>query len=628
MAATTTFFPEASADVTRSDNVLYSSAESASDWISRFGIVLPVRREGPRGSVGLQYSPSLFRYRDNSDLDHARTPRGPRRSLRRPSSTLAFGAGWERSQTQGTTGGLSTSEPFVVPRSEREHYRGEVTYERQSGERWRWNTALRGDRTGLHADIGIPSRVLPGPAREPDGLGGHARRPPRDFPGRGVRRRVPFPEVPARRDRRRGRAPPGSHDGRRGRPRRDASALRLGAFHRKPQVAAGGAATDTGQANGVQGGLQVERRFRRNALRFEAEHGPSSGGGLQRDIDRQLGGAVAHRGEGAPVAVGRRPRVTRGAVRAWPGRPRSTTSGGAASAAWFFGEKWAFTLGARIREAVGERRRHPRNVLQDVHGRADLVSARARETGRGRRRMTPTAKFTQVFEVADRVFLSWWIVVAGRRLGLAGGVVALHYLPKTYEASTTIFVAPQQIPQEFVRSTITDDMSIRLGSLREAMLSRPYLSKLIEQTFGKTQNAEDLERLIQTMRSRIEVKVIENASGGARPVRRRLSPHLQGPRAGARGECRQYPRGFLHRSERPFPLGAGGWDHAHPSEPVGGRPLAAPAAGARGGGLQGAAPVRNPGALRRQRPAPPGSPAGPGRRSSGTSARLRTGCRR
>ncbi len=123
-------------------------------------------------------------------------------------------------------------------------------------------------------------------------------------------------------------------------------------------------------------------------------------------------------------------------------------------------------------------------------------------------------RMTWFLEVADRILRSWWMLVAGVCLGLSGSVAALQYLPRIFEASTTIFVAPQQIPQDFVRSTITDDMSIRLASLREAVLSRPYLSKLIERTFGETPDARGLERLIQSMRSRIEVSIIENPRGG------------------------------------------------------------------------------------------------------------------
>ncbi|MBZ5638231.1 MAG: hypothetical protein LAO51_05670 [Acidobacteriia bacterium] len=128
----------------------------------------------------------------------------------------------------------------------------------------------------------------------------------------------------------------------------------------------------------------------------------------------------------------------------------------------------------------------------------------------------PVATNAVLLELADRVLLSWWVVIAGVSLGLAGAVTALHYLPKTYEASTTIFVAPQQIPQEFVKSTVTDDMSMRLASLREAVLSRPYLTKLVQGTMGTVADAEEMERTIRSMRSRIEVTVMENERAGGR----------------------------------------------------------------------------------------------------------------
>jgi succinoglycan biosynthesis transport protein ExoP len=128
----------------------------------------------------------------------------------------------------------------------------------------------------------------------------------------------------------------------------------------------------------------------------------------------------------------------------------------------------------------------------------------------------PPSSNAVILELVDRVLRSWWTLVAGVSLGLAGAMTALHYLPKTYESSTTIFVAPQQIPQDFVKSTVTDDMSIRLAALREAVLSRPYLTKLVKETLGTQADAEEMERTIKSMRSRIEVQVMENEREGSR----------------------------------------------------------------------------------------------------------------
>ena len=122
--------------------------------------------------------------------------------------------------------------------------------------------------------------------------------------------------------------------------------------------------------------------------------------------------------------------------------------------------------------------------------------------------MSTSSPATVALETVDTLRKSWWTVVAGVCVGLAGGMIALHYIPKTFRASTLIFVAPQSVPQEFVRSTVTDDMSIRLQALKESVLSRPYMAKLVEEYIGNPSDPVQLENLIGYTRSRIEVDVI------------------------------------------------------------------------------------------------------------------------
>ncbi|RMG43686.1 MAG: hypothetical protein D6718_11595 [Acidobacteria bacterium] len=113
-----------------------------------------------------------------------------------------------------------------------------------------------------------------------------------------------------------------------------------------------------------------------------------------------------------------------------------------------------------------------------------------------------------LFEILDRVRESWWTVVAAVCLGLAGGKLAMDRLPKVYEASTKFFVAPQQIPEEFVQSTVTEDLTLRIAALREAVLSRPYLERVIEIAFGgQPADEEARERLMNAIRANFRVEV-------------------------------------------------------------------------------------------------------------------------
>jgi succinoglycan biosynthesis transport protein ExoP len=113
--------------------------------------------------------------------------------------------------------------------------------------------------------------------------------------------------------------------------------------------------------------------------------------------------------------------------------------------------------------------------------------------------------FTVVLEILDRITKSWWTVIAGLCLGLAASTAAMYYLPKVYEAQTTIFVVPQGMSDQLVRSTVTDDMSTRLSALREAVISRPYMVQLIAENYGEIEDQAELERLINSISSRVKV---------------------------------------------------------------------------------------------------------------------------
>ena len=112
-----------------------------------------------------------------------------------------------------------------------------------------------------------------------------------------------------------------------------------------------------------------------------------------------------------------------------------------------------------------------------------------------------------LMEIVGVLLASWWTVVAGSCFGLAGGMVAMKYLPKTYSASTKFLVTPPQIPQEFVRSTVTDIMAARLATIQESMLSRPYMIKLIEQTFGRPGTEKELDMMIGRIKRAVSVAV-------------------------------------------------------------------------------------------------------------------------
>ncbi len=73
----------------------------------------------------------------------------------------------------------------------------------------------------------------------------------------------------------------------------------------------------------------------------------------------------------------------------------------------------------------------------------------------------------------------WWFAIAAA-VGLALGIVAWLVLPPRYTSETTILVEPQEVPDSFVKSTVTLDIEDRLRTLHERVTSYANLNALID----------------------------------------------------------------------------------------------------------------------------------------------------
>jgi polysaccharide biosynthesis transport protein len=114
------------------------------------------------------------------------------------------------------------------------------------------------------------------------------------------------------------------------------------------------------------------------------------------------------------------------------------------------------------------------------------------------------------------------IISALSVLGVTILVVAL--LPSIYESSSTILIEEQQIPQDFVRSTVTGFADQRIQSLTQQILSRVKLWEIINQ-FNLYPDLRDKlarEEIIEQMRDDINLETISaeiaDKKGGRRPT--------------------------------------------------------------------------------------------------------------
>lgn len=126
----------------------------------------------------------------------------------------------------------------------------------------------------------------------------------------------------------------------------------------------------------------------------------------------------------------------------------------------------------------------------------------------------PLNPMTEVVELwQGAVRYKWWIFLSTVLLTL-GAVVGIVLIPDQYRATTTILVDPQKIPDEYVRSTVRANLTSRLQTISQEVLSATQLQKIIDQwkLYPELRDSHSREELIEYMRIQVKIDV-KHASG-------------------------------------------------------------------------------------------------------------------
>ena len=124
-----------------------------------------------------------------------------------------------------------------------------------------------------------------------------------------------------------------------------------------------------------------------------------------------------------------------------------------------------------------------------------------------------------VFDTKPLNFRNYWAMVVRRRwsllgpfflLGLASFLVA-HFWPVRYRSDALILVEQQKVPEKYVTANVTSDLSDRLQSITQQILSRTRLQRLIEQLnlYPKLRTHATVDEVVDTMRGDIRIELVE-----------------------------------------------------------------------------------------------------------------------
>jgi polysaccharide chain length determinant protein (PEP-CTERM system associated) len=109
----------------------------------------------------------------------------------------------------------------------------------------------------------------------------------------------------------------------------------------------------------------------------------------------------------------------------------------------------------------------------------------------------------------------WWILPITTVFFGATGILAAMVLPKRYMSQTMVLVESPTVSSKLVEPVITEDLSRRLSSMQEEILSNSRLQPIIEK-FGLYPNLRGrahMEDLVDRLRSSVKVTPLEPMAG-------------------------------------------------------------------------------------------------------------------
>jgi len=106
-----------------------------------------------------------------------------------------------------------------------------------------------------------------------------------------------------------------------------------------------------------------------------------------------------------------------------------------------------------------------------------------------------------------------WFVIIPFFMALIAGIYLAVALPKKFQAETLILIEPQRVPDNYVQAIVSSDLESRIATIKEMILSRTNLLKIIEnfRLFSRPEYAGMfLDEKIEIMRKRTTVNIVSD----------------------------------------------------------------------------------------------------------------------
>ena len=100
----------------------------------------------------------------------------------------------------------------------------------------------------------------------------------------------------------------------------------------------------------------------------------------------------------------------------------------------------------------------------------------------------------------------WYVVIPFFVISISS-VVYCIWAPKTYRSISLILIQPQEVPKDYVKTTVTSKVKARLNAITEKIMSRSRLEALIKEydIYPEARTAVEMGRAVAGMRRKINI---------------------------------------------------------------------------------------------------------------------------
>jgi polysaccharide chain length determinant protein (PEP-CTERM system associated) len=129
--------------------------------------------------------------------------------------------------------------------------------------------------------------------------------------------------------------------------------------------------------------------------------------------------------------------------------------------------------------------------------------------------MLPGKQYT-VDSVLRLLWAKRWLIVVPLFLGVLGGLLYSRFQPDLYRSDALVQVVPQRVPDEYVRSTVTDRVEDRLRALAQQVLSRTQLERLVLDfdLYPDIRAKRPMEDVVALMAKRVIIEPVRTVTAG------------------------------------------------------------------------------------------------------------------